>query len=249
MHAVVDDADQEEHAGRADAVGDHLEHGAADAHLPILGDVEVAGRRAPDADAQEHVAHVADRAVGDQPFEVLLGHGGQGAVDHAQHADAADEPGQTSARRPGRSDNRPAARRTRPSSTTRRPGSSRSGVGASTWASGSHVWTGTAGNLMTKPTNSSKNAQNWIDLPPSSGALKGDFSIWPIAARARMLKVCDRLGRRCTRISRAGLSNFRLRKWTVRRRPCAGRTCRPRQAAARASARAGRWRSRASAGR
>ena len=33
---VVDDPDQEEHAGRANAVGDHLEHGAVDAPGPIL---------------------------------------------------------------------------------------------------------------------------------------------------------------------------------------------------------------------
>ncbi len=75
------------------------------------------------------------------------------------------------------------------------------GVGASTWASGSQVCTGTAGSLMTKPMNSSRNAQNWIDLPHSSGWLKGEFSSWPMAVRARMLKVWTGVGR--------GLSQFR----------------------------------------
>ena len=37
--------------------------------------------------------------------------------------------------------------------------------------------------------NNSTNAQNWIDLPQSSVWLKGDFSIWPMAARASMLNV------------------------------------------------------------
>ena len=94
VDAIVDDADQEEHAGRADAVGDHLEHGPVDAHPPGVAVVEVAGRGAADADAQEHVAHVAHRAVGDQPLEVFLGHGGEGPIDHAHDADDGHHPGQ-----------------------------------------------------------------------------------------------------------------------------------------------------------
>ena len=53
VDAVVNHADQEEHAGRADAVGDHLEHRAVDAHRPVVGIVIVAGRGAPHADAQQ----------------------------------------------------------------------------------------------------------------------------------------------------------------------------------------------------
>ena len=43
--------------------------------------------------AQQHVAHVADRAVGDQPLEVGLGHGTQGAVDDVDHGQHAQDPG------------------------------------------------------------------------------------------------------------------------------------------------------------
>ena len=90
MDAVVDDADEEEHAGRADAVGDHLEHRAVHAHLPVVGIVLRAGDGAPNAEAEDDVAHVADGAVGDHTLEVGLGQGGECTPDHAEDADAAD---------------------------------------------------------------------------------------------------------------------------------------------------------------
>ena len=37
MDPVVNDADHKEHAGRADAVGNHLEHRPVHAHLPVVG--------------------------------------------------------------------------------------------------------------------------------------------------------------------------------------------------------------------
>ena len=83
---VVDHADQKEHAGRADAVGDHLEHRPVHAPRPVL---RPAPR--PDRDAEDDVAHVADRAVGDQLLEVGLGHGGKGAVDDVDHAEDAQD--------------------------------------------------------------------------------------------------------------------------------------------------------------
>ena len=36
MHPVVNHADHKEHAGRGDAVGDHLEHRAVHAHRPVV---------------------------------------------------------------------------------------------------------------------------------------------------------------------------------------------------------------------
>ncbi len=53
-------------------MGDHLEHGAVHGPLPVLRLV---------GDAEDDVAHVADRAVGDQLLEVGLGHRREGAVD------------------------------------------------------------------------------------------------------------------------------------------------------------------------
>ena len=40
MDPVVNDADHKEHARRADAVADHLEHRAFNAHVPVIGVVE-----------------------------------------------------------------------------------------------------------------------------------------------------------------------------------------------------------------
>ena len=106
MHAVVNDADHEEHAGRADAVGDHLEHRAVHAHLPVVRIVVGAGGRTPHAEAEDDVTHVAHRAVGDHPLEIGLGHGGERAVDHAHDADAAHDIRKVVAGRRDRSDSR-----------------------------------------------------------------------------------------------------------------------------------------------
>ena len=94
MHPLVDHADQEEHASRANAVGDHLEHGPAHGHRPVIAVMVESRRGAPHADAQQHVAHVAHRTVGDQPLEILLGQRRQRSVHHAHRAEPADQPGQ-----------------------------------------------------------------------------------------------------------------------------------------------------------
>src|SRR5262245_57378810 len=91
VHAVVHNADHKEHARRDDAVGDHLEHGAIHAHLPIVRVEPIACDGAPHTQPQHDVTHVAHRAVGDQPLEVGLGHRGECPVDHAHHADAAHD--------------------------------------------------------------------------------------------------------------------------------------------------------------
>ncbi len=50
--------------------------------------------RRPDGDAQDDVAHVADRAVGHQLLEVGLGHGREGAVDDVDDAEQGHPAGQ-----------------------------------------------------------------------------------------------------------------------------------------------------------
>ena len=57
---------------------------------------------AEDEDAQGHEAHVADRRVGDEPLEVGLADGHDGAVEHADDRERDDEPGQVAAWRRGR---------------------------------------------------------------------------------------------------------------------------------------------------
>ena len=52
-------------------MAEHLQGGAGQAYL------------AQGEDAQQHIAHVADAAVGDQPLDVGLPQGDGGAVEHA----------------------------------------------------------------------------------------------------------------------------------------------------------------------
>ena len=63
---------------------------------PFMPHDQYCGLRAggPDRDAQDDVAHVADRAVGDQLLEVGLGHGREGAVDDVDDAEQRHAPGQ-----------------------------------------------------------------------------------------------------------------------------------------------------------
>ena len=98
MHPLVNHADHEEHASRADAVGQHLEHRAVHSHLPIADVEVVAGHCAPHADAQQDVTHVAHRAVGHQPLEILLGQRRERPIHHAQNAQAANQQGQVISR-------------------------------------------------------------------------------------------------------------------------------------------------------
>ncbi len=75
---LVDHADQQEQGARDEAVVDHLEDRALEA---LLGE---------DEDAEGHEAHVADRRIGDQPFEVGLDERHDRAVDdrdEGQHDD------------------------------------------------------------------------------------------------------------------------------------------------------------------
>ena len=69
--ALVDHPDQEEEGAGGQPVVDHLEHPAGDA----------LGREGEDAEHDE--AQVGDRRVGDQPLEVLLHGGHDGAVGDA----------------------------------------------------------------------------------------------------------------------------------------------------------------------
>ena len=55
-------------------MADHLQHGATHA--------EAVDR----TDAQQHKAHVADRAAGDPAFDVVLGEGVEGAIDDVHDA-------------------------------------------------------------------------------------------------------------------------------------------------------------------
>jgi hypothetical protein len=78
MGALVDDADQQEQGSRDEAVVDHLEDRPLEA---LLGEHE---------DAERHEAHVADRRVGDEPFQVGLDERHDRAVDdrdQRQHDD------------------------------------------------------------------------------------------------------------------------------------------------------------------
>src|SRR5262245_6902192 len=97
VHAVVQYADHKEHAGGADAVGDHLKHGPLHTHVPVIGVVAVAGQSRPHAQAEHDVAHVADGTIGDETLEIGLGHRRKRAVNHAHHAEDADEPHQVEA--------------------------------------------------------------------------------------------------------------------------------------------------------
>ena len=92
VHPVVEHAHHEEHAGRRDAVGEHLEHRAVDSLRPRVPPILVARHGAPHAEAQHHVAHVAHRAVRDHALEVLLCQGGKGAIHHRHDAQPAHEP-------------------------------------------------------------------------------------------------------------------------------------------------------------
>ena len=94
---VIEHADHEEHAGRRDAVGQHLEHRAVDPLGPGVPAELVAGDGAPHAQSEHHVAHVAHRTVGHHPLEVLLGERREGAVDHGDHAEPAHQPGERQA--------------------------------------------------------------------------------------------------------------------------------------------------------
>ena len=69
--ALVDEADQEEQGAGDDAVVDHLQHAALEA---LGGEGE---------QAEDDEAEVRDRRVGDQPLQVLLHRGDDGAVDDA----------------------------------------------------------------------------------------------------------------------------------------------------------------------
>ncbi len=79
MHAVVDDADAEEEAGRDDAVRQHLEDRAFDA------------LRREGEDAERHEAHVSDRRIGDQLLEVGLRQGDERGVDDGDDRQREDE--------------------------------------------------------------------------------------------------------------------------------------------------------------
>ena len=63
------------------------------------------------------------------------------------------------------------------------------GVGASTWASGSQVCTGTAGSLITKPTNNSRKAHQPTEWPRNSECAKGEFGNCASLAQSTILKV------------------------------------------------------------
>ena len=97
VHPVVQHAHHKEHAGRTDAVREHLEHGAVDALRPGIPTILMTGDGAPDTQAQHHVAHVADGTVGHHPLEVFLGQGSEGTIHHRHDAQTTDEPGQREA--------------------------------------------------------------------------------------------------------------------------------------------------------
>ncbi len=71
MASLVKDADQQEEGAGAQAVVDHLQHGAAD------------GLGGQGEDAEHDEAHVGHAGVGHQALDVLLGQRHQRAVDDA----------------------------------------------------------------------------------------------------------------------------------------------------------------------
>ena len=82
--ALVDHADEEEQGAGRDAVVDHLEHAALEA---LGGEGE---------GAEDDEAEVGHRRVGDEPLQVLLHGGDDGAVDDADHAEGQEQPGRSS---------------------------------------------------------------------------------------------------------------------------------------------------------
>jgi len=77
--ALVEHADEEEESTCRETVVDHLNEAAAQAGF-------VQGEHAEHADAE-----VADRAVGDQALDVVLGEGAKGPVDDADDGECADQ--------------------------------------------------------------------------------------------------------------------------------------------------------------
>ena len=78
MGALIDNADQEEHAGRRKSVVEHLQDRA------VHGDARIArsGCHGSRGDAQHHKAHMVDRGICHQPFEIRLAIGTEGAEDN-----------------------------------------------------------------------------------------------------------------------------------------------------------------------
>ena len=70
---VIDQSNHGKQQAGDNAVAEHLEAGACQAYL-------VQGK-----DAQQHISHVADAAVGNQPFQVGLPQRDRGAVDNADN--------------------------------------------------------------------------------------------------------------------------------------------------------------------
>ena len=89
---VVKHSHHEKHAGRRDAVSQHLEHRPVYSLGPRIPAELIARNRAPYAEAEHHVAHVAHRTVGHHPLEVFLGERGERAVHHRHHAEPTHEP-------------------------------------------------------------------------------------------------------------------------------------------------------------
>ena len=104
VHAVVDDADAEEEAGRDDAVRQHLEDGAFDA------------LRREGEDAERHEAHVGDGRIGDQLLEVGLHQRDQRGVDDGDDRQREHQRRELLAGDAGTSAARSAGSRSRPSS-------------------------------------------------------------------------------------------------------------------------------------
>ena len=77
MRALVDDADEEEHARRRKSVVEHLQHRAVQGDMRVESPDRFGGR----GDSEQDEAHVIDRGVRDQPFEVRLTVGRERAED------------------------------------------------------------------------------------------------------------------------------------------------------------------------
>ena len=96
VDALLKGAAQDEESARAHAVAEHLDDGSLEGHL------------VPGEYPQQHKAHVADTRVGNEPLDVRLCKGQQGAVENADDGDRHGQrcefhggPGQTGVQRTG----------------------------------------------------------------------------------------------------------------------------------------------------
>ena len=88
--ALLQGAAQDEQGARAHAVAEHLDDGALEGHL------------VPGEYPEQHKSHVADTRVGDEPLDVRLGEGQEGAVENADDSDRHGGNGANSMAAPGR---------------------------------------------------------------------------------------------------------------------------------------------------